>query len=290
MSDQADELRYLARHNAASAAPLRFPSPRIIAVAGGKGGVGTTTVAVNLAVALGVQGHRVVLADLQFDGGDVATHCDITPLASVEDVLAGRLTVHEALSLGPAGVQVLPGAWPKHTLVDPDDADLERLIWGLQGLGRHVDLVVLDVGAQVNRQSRRFWLAADEIVLVTTPDTVALMDAYATIKLMTDSPLTGTVHALVNMADEAAAESATGRLSRACQRFLNFDIATFAHLPPAATDLGDSSLGAVPLPYVLAEPDAAVARRLEMVATELVGASTAGPRNGAPAVVAAAAG
>jgi flagellar biosynthesis protein FlhG len=276
MSDHADELRHLARHNASSASPLRFPSPRIIAIAGGKGGVGTTTMAVNLAVSIGMQGHRVVLADVDFDGGDVAAHCDLTPTASVDDVLAGRRTVHEALNRGPAGVQVLPGAWPHAMFSEPATADLERLVWGLQGLGRHVDVVVLDVGAKVSQQTRRFWLAADEIVVVTTPDTVALMDTYATLKLMLSSPLSGTIATLMNMADEAAAASADERLGRACQRFLNLDIKTFGPVPQTAPPA--ASIIRVGEPLVLAEPDAVAARQLELIATELAAASASTPR------------
>lgn len=273
MSDQADELRHLARHNAASASPLRFPSPRIIAIAGGKGGVGTTTMAVNLAVSMGMQGHRVVLADVDFDGGDVAAHCDLTPTASIDDVLAGRRTVHEALNRGPAGVQVLSGAWPHDTLSEPATADLERLVWGLQGLGRHVDVVVLDVGAKVSQQTRRFWLAADEIVVVTTPDTVALMDTYATLKLMLSSPLSGTIATLMNMADEAAAASADDRLGRACQRFLNLDIKTLGPVPQSAPPA--ASGGHVGEPLVLADPDAVAAQQLELIAAQLIAAQLA---------------
>jgi flagellar biosynthesis protein FlhG len=279
MSDQADELRHLARHNAVSASPLRFPSPRIIAFAGGKGGVGTTTMAVNLALSMSMQGYRVVLADVHFDGGDLAAHCDLTPTVSIDDVLAGRRTVHEALSRGPAGVQVLPGAWPQHSLSQPAAADLERLIWGLQGLGRHADVVVMDVGAKVSEQTRRFWLAADEIVVVTTPDTVALMDTYATLKLMMSSPLSGAIASLINMADDPAAAGAAGRLDRACGRFLKLDIKRLGHVPRVTLSArgavkSDRSVGE---PLVLADPGAEVARRLELIAAELAEPSASNP-------------
>jgi flagellar biosynthesis protein FlhG len=282
MSDQADELRHLARHNATSASPLRFPAPRIIAAVGGKGGVGTTTMAVNLAVSMSMQGYRVVLADVHFDGGDVAAHCDLTPTETIDDVLAGRRTVHEAFSRGPAGVQVLPGAWPHYTFNQPSPSDLERLIWELQGLGRHADVVMLDVGAKVNSQTRRFWLAADEIVVVTTPDTVALMDTYAALKLMLSSPLSGTVSSLINMADDQETASASGRLDRACQRFLNLDIKRLGRVPLATVSARSGSR--VSEPFVLADPGTEVAERLEGIAADLAEPSASSSRGRAMAL------
>src|SRR5262245_34962276 len=97
MHDQADELRQLVRVSARSSDPPRGPQPLHVAVTGGKGGVGVTTIAVNLAVALAQNGRRTVLVDADFSGPDVAGMCRLDEGDSVADILAGRRTVHEVL-------------------------------------------------------------------------------------------------------------------------------------------------------------------------------------------------
>jgi flagellar biosynthesis protein FlhG len=107
--DQADELRHLVRLRAASGASLGMIVPLVV-VAGGKGGVGATTVAVNLALALARQGRRAVFVDADLDHGGNSRLTKHPEQGSVLDVLAGRRSVHEVLQRGPLGVQVLSGA------------------------------------------------------------------------------------------------------------------------------------------------------------------------------------
>src|SRR5688572_29555059 len=127
MHDQADELRQLVLRSAASALLPDVPAPPLVVVAGGKGGVGATTIAVNLTVAFARQGRRAVLVDADFNQPDATALCRVTDGATVSDVIAGRRTVHEALVRGPAGIQVLPGAWAQPALVDCSPAAQQRM-------------------------------------------------------------------------------------------------------------------------------------------------------------------
>src|SRR4026209_1729449 len=97
--DQADDLRQLIRQDAAHAT-RPADAPHMIAVASGKGGVGTTTMAVNLAVALAQLGRRVILVDADFDGADVGNLCQINTEYSIVDVLKSTRSVHEVLCRG----------------------------------------------------------------------------------------------------------------------------------------------------------------------------------------------
>lgn len=118
MADQANDLRNLVLR-ASRPSPTASQPPKLVVVTGGKGGVGTTTIAVNLAISLARDGRRVVLVDADLDGADAGTLCRVDePSSTVADILSGRLSVHEALELGPAGIQVLPGAWAGNALVD----------------------------------------------------------------------------------------------------------------------------------------------------------------------------
>ena len=104
------------------------PPPRLMVLVGGKGGVGVTTLAVNLSVGLAEQGARVVVVDADLYRSDVAVLCGIAERATVEDVLIARRDVHEVLQRGPAGIQIVPGLWAPGEAADCSDTAQERLL------------------------------------------------------------------------------------------------------------------------------------------------------------------
>jgi len=233
--DQAHDLRRLVL-NAGRGGQNELSPPKIVVVCGGKGGVGTTTVAVNLAISLVREGRRVVLVDADFAGPDVATLCGLDEPYGAAEVLSGRRTLHEVLSRGPGGIQVLPTARGVTEAADCTPAAQERLISQLEGLGQHADYVLLDAGSGSGRVMRRFWEAADVVLLVTHPDDVAVMDAYAVIKLVCrESPLRAVVAAVANCAvgaaDDDDDDDVPARLDRACRRFLGMTVACAGRIP-----------------------------------------------------------
>ncbi|MGH7138663.1 MAG: AAA family ATPase, partial [Pirellulales bacterium] len=195
MPDQADHLRDLIQ--GARNAPQGSAAPQRIVVAGAKGGVGTTTVAVNLAVGLARQGRQAVLVDGDLGKSGIAALCGDVPGATIGDVLSGRRRIEEALAPGPAGVHLLAGAWATGQLTDCDPASQERLIAGFNGLST-ADVVVIDAGCGLHRILERFWRAADHVLLVMTPDDTAVMDAYATLKTVAARHRHVPVYAVMN--------------------------------------------------------------------------------------------
>jgi len=266
--DQADYLRRLVKQRQAVLAhEPSGPAPRLLSVVGAKGGVGATTVAVNLAVALSQFGQRVVLVDADLRGPNVDTLCQLDDGDSLVEVLAGQRSVHEVLRRGPAGVQVLPGKWSAGEPVECSPAAQERLIEELRGLGSHADVVILDVGSGVCPRVRRFLAASQAMALVTTPDNVAVMDAYASIKVLASesSPWVGT---LVNFAlsGEQAADAA-GRIALCCRRFLGREIDDAGWVPvdPAVKVSGNEGK-----PHVVALPDCSATRAMQRMAAHVV--------------------
>lgn len=224
MHDQADELRQLVLQAARRGALPLAPAPKLLVVAGGKGGVGTTTVAVQIGLSLARLGCRPVLVDADLRGGDMAALCGLDAHESVADVLAGRLTVHEVMQRGPAGVQVVPGAWGRDSERLASPAAQRRLMAELQDLGRYAEVVIVDAGNGIGEVSHRFWQAAQFVLLVTTPDPNAIMDAYACVKVLGEQAA-ARVLTLVNAAsslDEASQVHL--RLEQACQRFLGREV------------------------------------------------------------------
>ncbi len=235
MTDQAAELRLL-MHGGPDT--RRWALPRSLVVAGGKPGCGATTIAVRLAAALSAEALRVVLvdADLQradSQSGDLAARCGLAPTWSVADVLAGRKNIHEALVRGPAGLQILAGSRPDAHREPPGRRQIERLLRQMQSLVPHTDWFLIDAGQRASELAARLWSAAEQIVLVTSPDAAAVMDTYALVKtLLTRQPLHQPVSLVVNQAiDEAAAADVCRRIDQSCRRFLGLGVELAGWLP-----------------------------------------------------------
>jgi flagellar biosynthesis protein FlhG len=265
MRDQAAELRNLVRASRGHVAV--GPSPALWGISGGKGGVGTTTVAVNLALALGDLGPRIVLADANLTRGDVAPLCGISERGNIADVLMSRRDVHEVLEGGPGGMQILPGAWAPAERRPTTDSGGERLVSQLRSLGRHAEVVLMDLGAESGEETRRLWSAADGLLLVTTADNLAVMDTYAAIKTLgqgTEFP----IHILVNQVqDESEVAGVFSRLDQSCQRFLSRPVLLAGWLP-ADADVPAAADAAVPL--MLHSPQCPAALALQALAQYLL--------------------
>jgi flagellar biosynthesis protein FlhG len=267
MHDQADELRVLARQWASESRPAAG-GPRKIVVSAGKGGVGTTTVAVNLAAALGRQGCRTILVDADFSGADAAMLCGIESRDTIADVLSGRRSVHEVLQPGPGGIQVVPGIWSPGSIPDCSPSAQQRLLRELDHLGRHAEVVVLDAGSGLNHIVQRFWQAADELLVVTTVEAVSIMDAYAAIKLLLAERVPAVVCTVVNQSPEAGvAIGVHARIAQACQRFLGLRVDRGGSVP---WDSSVASANRSGQPLVIENPAAPAAREIERMAEQLL--------------------
>jgi flagellar biosynthesis protein FlhG len=268
MHDQASDLRELVRRDAACAPTAFSPRPKLLVVAGGKGGVGTTTIAVNLAIALTHQRHRTVLVDAAPHGGDAAMLAGADERHTLADVLRGRRTVRESLQPGAAGLQVLAGAWALGNLPDLSAAASQRLLAQLRELGRAVDFLVVDAGGALTCLAEPFWQAADMVLLVTTPEPASVMDTYARLKLA--APRSGgvAVRTLVNRApSRSAARDVHRRLAEACRRFLGIDVSGIGYAPD---DPELSNAGATRQPFVVGPPAPTFARRVRRLAEAVV--------------------
>ncbi len=128
MSDQADGLRRRIqaqratsgrrRRRAAGRDPAPRPRCRSLVLTSGKGGVGTSNLALNLAIALGELGRRVVLVDADLGLANIDLLCGLTPSRDLGDVLAGDCSLAEAIVDGPGGIRIVPGAHASRTLAD----------------------------------------------------------------------------------------------------------------------------------------------------------------------------
>lgn len=265
--DQAHDLRQLVRDSSRAAGPAMRPA--LLVVASGKGGTGTTTVAVNLAIAWSRQTHRVLLVDADPQGGSASFLCNTTDSYTLADVLAARRSPAEVIQDGPAGMRVLPGVCALEQLGDCSGAAVDRLIGDLSVATADVDLVLVDAGNGLHRLLSRFWQAADMGLLVTTPEAAAIMNTYALAKLLCTPGQSLPVHCLVNgAADAADAASVQERMAHACQRFLGFRTQAAGYLPDD-DDIREATR--VSQPYLITSPHCRAALEMERIAERLAG-------------------
>ncbi len=180
MSDQADGLRQLVRAlgpdgpGRAAAGGLRPGRRRSLVLTSGKGGVGTSNLALNLAIALGEEGQRVVLVDADLGLANIDLLCGLTP-AQRPGRRAGRRVARwpRRSSPGPADIRIVPGAHGMRTPPEVLGDAPARLAAELAELEAGADFVLVDAGSGLGPGSRRLAAAADEVVVVTTPEPTA---------------------------------------------------------------------------------------------------------------------
>jgi flagellar biosynthesis protein FlhG len=213
-ADQAEGVRRLAASRPRHA--------RVIAVTSGKGGVGKTNVAVNLAIGVAQRGKRVVLVDLDLGLANADILVDATAKFNLSQVLVGRKTIEEIMLPVMGGIQLVPGASGVERLANLSDVERETLLASFETLHRDADYIIFDTGAGISKNTTAFLAAADDIVVVTMPEPTAVVDAYAVIKMLSREADHGDLFILINQASgREEAERFAGGISVTANKLLN---------------------------------------------------------------------
>jgi flagellar biosynthesis protein FlhG len=205
---------------------------RVIAVTSGKGGVGKTNVVANLAVALGRRGQRVVVIDADLGLANLDTLLGLHPRATLRHVLNGERSIREILLEGPAGVQIVPASSGFEDLTRLTNAQRFQLLDQVDTLEGAFDVLLLDTGAGISDNVLFFAAAAQETVVVVTPEPTSLTDAYAVVKVLSTRYAERTLSVLVNMArSEWEARRTFSHLARVADRFLQVSLRYLGNVP-----------------------------------------------------------
>ncbi|WCN39110.1 MinD/ParA family protein [Aneurinibacillus uraniidurans] len=227
MNDQAQQLREKLLRQSSAPSVLQHGSrkTKVVAVASGKGGVGKSNVALNFALGLLQEGQRVVVMDLDVGFGNIDVLLGISSQKNIVDLIDKGLSIWDIIEKGPNGLQFIAGGSGLSQIFQLDEKKLQYFFEQLALLQGYADVIILDIGAGISEKSLRFLLAADEILIVTTPEPTALTDAYALIK-MTHSRKPGVCFRVVVNRAASAKEGkfVADKLSLVSRQFLGLEV------------------------------------------------------------------
>ncbi len=253
----------------ASAVPLpavhSAPAERPFAVTltSGKGGVGKSNLALNLAIALARSEQSVLLLDANWGVGHIDMLCGLNGYWNLSHVLSGSRRLDEILLDHSSGVRILPGAGSLAEEADKPAAVVE-LFAAIGRLKEDFDFIVVDLGAGIHRVLRQFLKMADRVLIVTTPELPAIADAYATVKSL-DSP-NGEI--LINQTESASqTDQILERLKQTTRLFLRKDLELAGSVP---RDSHVAASVAVRKPFLLEHPHSSASLALKQLARRLI--------------------
>ncbi|MCL1790827.1 MAG: P-loop NTPase [Peptococcaceae bacterium] len=157
---------------------------RVMAVGSGKGGVGKTTLSINLATTLQKMGYRVAVMDADIGMANIEVLLNMKCRYNLTHVLKGECQLTDILTEGPLGIQVIPGSSGVVAFTDLNPLQFNRIISGFIQLDQVCDFLIVDTGAGISELVLKFLESADDIVLVTTPEPHAMLDTFAITKVL----------------------------------------------------------------------------------------------------------
>lgn len=195
--------------------------PQVIGVASGKGGVGKTTVAVNLSVALAKAGKRVALLDADMGLANAQIAFGSRSPFNVSHLLSGDKTLREIMVRTDEGVMLIPGASGRRDMAGISDTDINTIIQACDDVADDFDFLIVDVAAGISPSVMMFLAACHRRFIVLRDDPSSIADAYGTIKVMTIELGLEEIYLIPNMAtSQASGWQLFKRMNEVCTRFL----------------------------------------------------------------------
>ncbi|MCI5918570.1 MAG: MinD/ParA family protein [Roseburia sp.] len=182
--DQAESLRNVIKKQNQTISQMA----RVITVTSGKGGVGKSNIAVNLAVQFQKQGKKVIIFDADFGLANVEVMFGTVPKYNIADMIYREMEMTEIITEGPNGIGFVSGGSGIDGLGNLSQEQIVYLVKCLNELNKLADIIIIDTGAGISDSVLEFVMASPEVLLVTTPDPSSLTDAYSLIKVLYHNP------------------------------------------------------------------------------------------------------
>lgn len=205
---------------------------QVIAVSGGKGGVGKSNISVNLSVALAQLRRRVVLLDADLGLANVDVLLGLSPKYTLADVLSGECDLEEVLVTGPGGIKIVPAASGIQKMAELSPQEHSGLISAFSDLSDQVDVLVIDTAAGISDTVISFTRAANEVLVVVCDEPSSITDAYALIKLLNKEHQVQRFRVVANMTRTASeGQLMYTKLNTVCERFLDVTLQYVGQVP-----------------------------------------------------------
>lgn len=231
-ADQAKTLRNMntVQHASDETAPEQVTS--VYSVTSGKGGVGKTAVVANLAYTLAASGKRVLILDADLGLANIDVVFGLSPVFNLNHFFSGEHSLSDVLIEGPLGIKILPAGSGVQHFTRLDGQQKMRLLDGLDTIHHHFDYVLIDTEAGISENVTYFNTAAQEILVVTTPEPTAITDAYALMKLLSTQYHEKNFNLIVNQIHgEDDALEVYRKLTMVSNRYLDISIDFLGSIP-----------------------------------------------------------
>ncbi len=209
------------------------PQPRVVCVTSGKGGVGKSNLTTNMAYALARQGKRVLVLDADLNLANVDILLGLTPKFNLHHMFTGEKSLREVMIEGPGGILILPGSSGIMELANLTETQKLYFLSEMEELNQQLDIMLIDTAAGINENVIYFNLAAQERIVLLTPEPTSLTDAYALIKVLSSRHDVKRFSIIVNQAQsEREALAVFRQLSLVCDQFLGtLSLDFLGHIP-----------------------------------------------------------
>lgn len=229
--DQADKLR-----KKVEMLKVQAPTARVIAVTSGKGGVGKTSISVNLALQFRAQGKKVVVLDADFGLANVEIMLGIRPQYNLADLVFHNKEINDIITEGPNGIGFISGGSGVQDLVNLDKEHIKKLITKLVKLDSMYDIIIIDTGAGIADSVIEFVLSSPEVLLVVTPEPTSITDAYSLLKAVNRKKEFKREEKAIKVITNRVSDSDEGKeifdkISIVVSKFLNINMEYLGYIP-----------------------------------------------------------
>ncbi|WP_256761354.1 MinD/ParA family protein [Cohnella sp. WQ 127256] len=264
MIDQAQALRHLV-HSKDIQTSRRT---RVITITSGKGGVGKSNFSLNFAMALQNKGYSVLVFDADISFANIDVLLGTPAKYNLIHLLKGEKSIWEIIQVGPNGLQFIAGGSGFQDLVRLSEEELEYFSEQIGKLHGHMDFILFDTGAGLSKETVRFITAAEETIVITTPEPTSITDAYALIKMLNTMGHQVSFKLVVNrVTDDREGNQTADNIRQVASKYLGLEIPLLGFIPD---DANVSKAVKRQTPLSIAFPDSDATRGINRIVSRFL--------------------